>query len=187
MADLDPIFPRARTDPAHAAPLSTGGTPALRAADYREAFGEELAAMLNVDNWRAGRDLGAEYRRLEAEIYAAVARETGWQRRVREEVHPRLAFAAGAPKGAGRYAVPVDEIEEVHRGLFFNGSVEACDGTVEVHDSLPLIIYQIGVGLVSYAGNQGTWCQRLFRHDLRQQHADPRPRSCSHGAAAATA
>jgi hypothetical protein len=173
MADKDPIFTRARTVTSHAAQLANGGTPALRPKDYREAFGEELQATLNVDNWRAGRDLGAEYRRIEAEISEAVAREGGWQQRVREEVHPRLAFVPGAPKGAGRHEVKLDEIEEVHRGLFFNGGVEACDGTVQVHDTLPLTIYQIGVSLVSYAGNQGTWCQRLFRHDLRQRHADP--------------
>src|SRR5262249_5055242 len=80
---------------------------------------------------------------------------------------------AGAPKGAGRYAVPAAELEEITRGLLFNGGVEACDGNIQVHDTLPLTIYQIGVSLVSYSGDQGTWCQRLFRRDLRQQHAAP--------------
>jgi hypothetical protein len=173
MADRDPIFTRARTVTSHAAQLATGGTPALRPEDYREAFGEELRATLNVDTWRAGRDLGAEYRRIEAEISEAVAREGGWQRRVREEVHPRLEWAEGAPKGAGRHAVPKEELEEITRGLLFNGGVEACDGNIDFHDSLPLTIYQIGISLVSYAGDQGTWYQRLFRRDLHQQHADP--------------
>src|SRR5581483_9884110 len=50
--------------------------------------------------------------------------------------------------------------------------VEACDGTVEVSDSLPLTIYHIGVGLVSYQGNQGAWSQRLFRKDLKRHNGD---------------
>jgi hypothetical protein len=41
------------------------------------------------------------------------------------------------------------------------------------HDSLPLSITQIGVCLVSYAGEQGAWMQRLFRRDLRQRGMDP--------------
>jgi hypothetical protein len=57
----------------------------------------------------------------------------------------------------------------VHRGLLFNGGVEACDGAIQIHETLPLTIYQIGVSLVSYRGDQGTWGQRLFRRDLRQK------------------
>jgi hypothetical protein len=148
-------------------------SPILRPEDYRDCFGEELSQTLNVEAWRMGRDLGEEYRRVEDEVREAVARESGWQRRVREEVHPRLAWGEGAPKGAGRYAVTAAELEAVARGLLFNGGVEACDGTIQIHDTLPLTIYQIGVSLVSYAGDQGTWYQRLFRRDLRQQHADP--------------
>jgi hypothetical protein len=147
--------------------------PALRPEDYREGFGEELSQTLNVAAWRSGRDLGEEYRRIEAEVREAVAREDGWQRRVREQVHPRLPWCEGAPKGAGRHAVTAEELEEVTRGLLFNGGVEACDGNIQVHDTLPLTIYQIGVSLVSYSGDQGSWYQRLFRRDLRQQHADP--------------
>jgi hypothetical protein len=171
MADSDATFTRARPANAAALPPRTA-PPIVRPEDYHEAFGEELAQTLNVDNWRAGRDLGEEYRRIEAEVRQAVGRESGWQRRVREEVHPRLAFAPGAPKGAGRYQVTLDELADAH-ALLFRGGVEACDGNIQVHDTLPLTIYQIGVSLVSYGGNQGTWCQRLFRHDLRQQNADP--------------
>jgi hypothetical protein len=64
-------------------------------------------------------------------------------------------------------------LERVHRGLLFTGAVEACDGTSLVHDSLALTIAQIGVSLVSYRGDQGTWVQRLFRRDLRVNGLDP--------------
>ena len=50
--------------------------------------------------------------------------------------------------------------------------MEACDGTIQIHETLPLTIYQIGVSLVSYRGDQGTWGQRLFRRDLRQKGID---------------
>ena len=58
-------------------------------------------------------------------------------------------------------------------GLLFNGAVECCDGTHQYHDTLALTVHQIGVCLVSYAGNQGSWSTRLFRRDLRESHGDP--------------
>lgn len=47
------------------------------------------------------------------------------------------------------------------------------DGTCAVHDTLPISIAQIGVCLVSYAGEQGSWVQRLYRRDLRVRGLDP--------------
>jgi hypothetical protein len=58
-------------------------------------------------------------------------------------------------------------LEDVHRKVLFNGAAEACDGTVVSHDTLPLTITQIGVCLVSYRGDQGSWVHRLYRRDLR--------------------
>ena len=66
-----------------------------------------------------------------------------------------------------------EDIAGVHRGLLFNGAVECCDGTHQHHDTLALTVHQIGVCLVSYTGNQGSWSTRLFRRDLRQSHGDP--------------
>jgi hypothetical protein len=105
-------------------------------------------------------------------VAEALAQENEHQRRIRTEVFPKLMDPASAP-GCGVFASSMDVLRLIHRGLLFNGGVEACDGTVEVHDTLPLTIYQIGVALVSYAGNQGTWQQRLFRRDLRQRGEDP--------------
>jgi len=55
----------------------------------------------------------------------------------------------------------------------FNGATEACDGTSQPIDTLPITITQIGVTLVSYLGNEGTWGTRLFRRDLRARVQDP--------------
>jgi hypothetical protein len=141
--------------------------------EFRAQFGEDLHQALDLDTWRSGRDLSQEYTRIESEVREAIREESRVQRRIREEVLPRLAFRPEAPKNAGTHRAAVGTIARIHRGLLFNGGVEACDGTQHVHDTLPLTIYQIGVSLVSYRGDQGTWCQRLFRRDLRQCAGDP--------------
>jgi hypothetical protein len=141
-------------------------------ADFRQSFGEELHHVLDVSQWRLGGDLAQEYPRIEQEVREALAQESEDQRRIRTEIFPKLADPV-SPTNHGVFAANMDVIRLIHRGLLFNGGVEACDGTVQVHDTLPLTIYQIGVSLVSYAGNQGTWQQRLFRRDLRQRGEDP--------------
>jgi hypothetical protein len=155
--------------------VSASARPALRAAsepptaaDFREGFGEDLRQVLDVTTWRLGSDLAQEYPRIEREVREAIAQEDEYQRCIRTEVFPKLMDPASAPE-CGVFAANMDVLRLIHRGLLFNGGVEACDGTVEVHDTLPLTVYQIGVSLVSYAGDQGTWQQRLFRRDLRQR------------------
>jgi hypothetical protein len=114
-----------------------------------------------------------EYTRIEQEVKEALEQEDEHQRRIRADLFPRLFNPATAPPGGGVYDADRDVLRLIQRGLLFNGGVEACDGTVQVHDTLPLTIYQIGVSLVSYRGDQGTWQQRLFRRDLRQRGGDP--------------
>ncbi len=168
MADDNPTLPVPRM-PDYLEDYSSAVSP----EEYRQGFGEELSDTLDLRHWLPGRDLGQEYARIVEEVRAAVEQEDDVHRAIREEVHPKLAWVAGAPKGAGRHEVSVEEIAEVHRGLLFNGAVEACDGTHEPHETLALTIHQIGIGLVSYKGDLGTWQTRLFRRDLRQRHADP--------------
>ncbi len=145
----------------------------ITSEEFRESFGEDLRRTLDVETWRPG-DLGEEYGRIDREVREAVALEGEFQRRIRSEVFPMLGNSSRAPKGAGVYGpIEAATIKEVHGGLLFNGGVEACDGTHQMHDTLPLTIHQIGVSLVSYRGDQGTWCQRLFRRDLRVRGGDP--------------
>jgi hypothetical protein len=141
--------------------------------DFRASFGEDLGAILDLESWRPGGDLAQEYERIEREVRQAVAEEDDVQRRIRADLFPKLFDPASAPPGGGVYEADRDLLCLVHRGLLFNGGVEACDGTVAVHDTLPLTIYQVGVSLVSYRGDRGTWHQRLFRRDLRQRGLDP--------------
>jgi hypothetical protein len=152
----------------------TRPTRGVTAAAFRECFGEELSDTLNLTTWRTGVDLVREYIRIEAEVAQAVEFESEHVARIREHIFPKLSFATGAPPEAGHYsAVTLDEIKAVHSGLLFNGQVACCDGTNQFHDGLALTIHQIGVCLVTYAGNQGSWSTRLFRRDLRESHGDP--------------
>lgn len=141
--------------------------------EFRECFGEPLLGTLDLRSWRSGVDMVGEYARIQHEVEQAVAFEGVQERRVRDEVFPKVSHADGAPPEAGLYALALDDIATVHTGLLFNGSVACCDGTVQVHDTLALTVHQIGACLVSYSGNQGSWSTRLFRRDLRENRPDP--------------
>jgi hypothetical protein len=166
-ANIDP------TDLSPADGLSFEEPSEVSAEDFKQGFGEELQKTLNLDTWSTGESLDAVYSRIEAEVHEAVTQEQASQKIIRAEIFPLLANYLGAPKGAGVYPASPTTIRRIHSGLLFNGGVEACDGTRQIHDTLPLTIYQIGVGLVSYQGNQGTWGHRLFRRDLRMAGGNP--------------
>jgi hypothetical protein len=136
---------------------------------FEEQFDESIVRALDIGQWRLGNDLDQEYQRIEREVREAEKLETTKTKQIREEFFPRLAEMPNMPRNAGKHETAPGDIAAVHRGLLFNGGVEACDGAIQIHDTLPLTIYQIGVSLVSYRGNQGTWGQRLFRRDLRQK------------------
>jgi len=160
-APIDPTLPVSR--------IARGMT----ADEFREQFGESLPDILGMTTWQQGVDLVKEYARIEREVAAAVEVERRHESEVRRRVFPMLK-GPNAPEEAGHYTdITPDVVKQVHRGLLFNGGVEACDGTVQTHDTLALTVYQIGVCLVSYCGNQGSWSTRLFRKDLREEHADP--------------
>lgn len=146
---------------------------AVNSDDYLAAHGELLSATLDLSTWQPGADLLELYGRLEQEVAEAVKAEKKVQTQIRNQIFPLLRSRSGAPPGAGVYQVPLEKLEEVHRKILFNGAVEACDGTVATHDTLPVTITQIGVCLVSYAGDQGSWVHRLFRRDLRSAGKNP--------------
>jgi hypothetical protein len=156
------------------AAVPSGQEPVLFGAEeFRAAFGEPLAEALDLDTWQTGENLEALYDRLEVEVKEAVRQEDRIRERIRHEVFPRLRTRPHAPREAGYHQATVEQIERVHRGLLFNGNVEACDGTSVPLDTLPVSIIQIGVCLVSYQGDQGSWVHRLYRRDLRVSGLDP--------------
>src|SRR5437764_651990 len=112
--------------------------PPIDATAFRDEFNETLAAVLNLDSWRCGRDPAEEYQRIEQEVRKAVESETDYQKKIRDKIFPLLAADPLAPPGAGVHRVTVGEIADTQRCLLFNGAVEACDGTSEPHDTLAL-------------------------------------------------
>lgn len=149
--------------------------PSLPAADaFEEYFGESLHRTLDLGSWREGIDLVREYARIDREVADAVEFESVQEARVREEVFPKIGFQENSPPEFGFYdALTTGNIAEVHKGLLFNGGVACCDGAHQQHDTLALTVHQIGVCLVAYTGNQGSWSTRLFRRDLRESKGDP--------------
>lgn len=149
------------------------GVQAVMPSEFEEAYNEPLSRTLDLDTWAVGEDLSELYARLEAEVSDAVADENRIRTQIRSIVFPRIATGRRRAPDSGLHKFTVADLEKAHRGLLFNGGVEACDGTNIVHDTLPLSITQIGVCLVSYHGEQGSWVHRLFRRDLRLQGEDP--------------
>src|SRR5205823_2863430 len=142
-------------------PLPVSRAAPVTADAFEECFGESLPRAMDLGSWREGGDLVREYARVVAEIGRAVEVETEQEARFRELVFPRVGLSEGAPPEAGLYdRLTVGDVAEVHRGLLFNGAVECCDGTHQHHDTLALTVHQIGVCLVSYTGNQGSWSTR---------------------------
>jgi hypothetical protein len=147
--------------------------PHVATDDYEAGFGESLTKTLDLATWTTGEDLPTIYERIIAEVQDAIAQENDVRAEIRQRVFPLLGVYHGAPPGAGKYEASIEDLDRVYRGLLFNGGVEACDGTQLAHDTIPLTILQIGVCLISYRGDQGTWVQRLFRRDLRAASDDP--------------
>lgn len=151
-----------------------GAAATVDASEFETATGESITRVLDLATWHAGTDLADLYARLERIVEEAVQREDGVRAAIRREIFPRISAPgrAMAPPNAGVFRARVEHIERVHRGLLFNGAVEACDGTSAIHDSLPVTIAQIGVCLVSYHGDQGSWVQRMYRRDVRMDGGD---------------
>jgi hypothetical protein len=140
---------------------------------FRKAFGEPLAQTLDLNTWRQAGRLGDLFGQLQQEISSAQELETAARRAIRDKVFPRLREQLNAPSCAGVFKTKKRELEAVQRGLLFTGAVEACSGVAVTHESLALSITQVGVCLVSYHADRGSWVHRLYRRDLRESIDDP--------------
>ena len=165
------------------------GLARLQRRRFRDSFGEDLSQTLDLATWRTDVNLD---RRVppHRDGGARGGREGGRLSAPHPRAKSSRACNGARCRAAGVYEIPVGDIR--------SRSIAACCSTAasrratarcQVHDTLPLTIYQIGVSLVSYAGDQGTWHQRLFRRDLRQQRRPGRggTASCWNGAAGAAA
>lgn len=159
--------------PAEAQTATEAGRGRIAKGSFEYSYGESLAQALDLSTWSPAHQVAALYARLEAEIAQAVATERALRRSTRREVLTRLAARPNAPRSAGVSRATLDLVRATHNGVLFTGQLEACDGASYAHDTLPLTVAQVGVCLVSYRGDLGTWAQRLFRRDLRLSGAGP--------------
>ncbi len=130
-------------------------------------FGEPLAQTLDFSTWASGVQLGGLYGKLEEEISAAQTAEEPVRAAIREVLFRQVGQQVGMPDDAGVFQATPDDLALVHQGLLFRGAVEACNGIAVTHDALAVSITQVGVCLVSYRAELGSWVHRLFRRDLR--------------------
>lgn len=144
-----------------------------KSVDVQEEFENAIIETLDLDTWSSGENLLEQYARLEREVRDAVTDEESVIKQIRENVFPRIAKGRRSVENSGLHKFDTEMIEQAHKGLLFNGGVEACDGTVVVHDTLPLTITQVGVCLTSYHGQQGSYVHRLYRRDFRVRGEDP--------------
>jgi hypothetical protein len=139
--------------------------------EIEAALGEPFSHTLDIASWDRGLTHAA-LEKLETQIAEAVQQEHQIVKTVRREVFPLIERGDGAPASAGVYQATLDDIDAAQRNVLFNIGVAAVDGTVKSHDTLPLTVTQIGVSLVSYAGEQGAWTHRVFRRELRAKGPD---------------
>ncbi len=144
-----------------------------KSINVQEEFENAIIETLDLDTWSSGENLLEQYARLEREVREAVADEENVIKQIRANVFPKIATGKRSVANSGLHKFDAKTIEQAHKGLLFNGGVEACDGTVVVHDTLPLTITQVGVCLTSYYGQQGSYVHRLYRRDFRVRGEDP--------------
>jgi hypothetical protein len=139
--------------------------------EIEKALDEPFSHTLDVSSWDRGLTHAA-LEKLETQIGEAVEQERQIVKIVRSEIFPLIADGEGAPPCAGVYQATLGDVDAAQRNVLFNVGVTAVDGTVKTHDTLPLTITQIGVSMVSYAGEQGAWTHRVFRRELRSKGPD---------------
>lgn len=141
-----------------------------------ESFEHALVESLNIDSWVTGANLAELYSRIDHQdiVRSAVENEAKVDKIIRTELFPKIINSLDfIDPNIAHQRFTASMIEKAHLGLLFNGATEASDGTLITHDTLPLTITQIGVCLVSYQGEQGSYAHRLYRKDLQIKGDDP--------------
>lgn len=153
---------------------NTGGN-ALSVDDFQKAFGENFSDAIDINTWSIGANLAELYPLIEDEWLKAKKDENKNQKIFREVVFPRIKEVGTVPF-AGLHDDVTDVkllLDKIHRGFLFNGAVTACGSTHVIFNTVPLTITQIGICLVNYERQHGSYSHRLFRRDLRFKSDDP--------------
>jgi hypothetical protein len=155
-------------------PPKIGDIGNLSVDDFKRAYGEDFSNAINIDTWRLGENLAELYPLIERELIQAKKDELKTHKAFRDIIFPRIQQLAYVPY-AGIHSIVENKeiIEKIHRGFLFNGGVTACGSVSAVYDSVPVSITQIGICLVNYDKQYGSYSHRLFRRDLRFKADDP--------------
>ena len=114
-------------------------------------------------------------RLLRGEWLKAKTDENKNQKIFRETVFPRIKEVGNVPF-AGLHDDVNDVkqlLDKIHRGFLFNGAVTACASSHYTFNTVPLSITQIGICLINYEKQHGSYSHRLFSKDLRFKSNDP--------------
>lgn len=142
--------------------------------DFKKAYGIDFSDAIDINTWRIGENLAELYPIIEKELIQAKQDEIKTHQSFRDTVFPRIKELAHVPHAGLHNEIKSEEIiEKIHKGFLFNGAVTACGSVSAVYDSVPISITQIGVCLVNYQGQHGSYSHRLFRRDLRYKGDDP--------------
>jgi hypothetical protein len=143
--------------------------------DFQKAFGVEFGDTIDIDKWHIGQNLAELYPKIEEEWIKVKSAEGKNHKILRETIFPRIKELGLVPHaGLSDNITNIKAlIERVHRGFLFNGAVTACDSTISSYPTVPLTISQIGVCLINYERQHGTYSHTLFRHDLRYKSENP--------------
>ncbi len=153
---------------------SIGDTGNVSMDDFKKAYGEDFSKTIDIDTWRIGENLAELYPLIEKELTQAKKDELKTHQTFREVVFPKIKEKALVPyAGLNKDVKDEETIKKAHRGLLFNGAVTACGSVSSIYNSVPISITQIGVCLVNYQGQHGSYSHRLFRRDLRYKNDDP--------------
>ncbi|WP_276348835.1 hypothetical protein [Daejeonella sp. JGW-45] len=141
--------------------------------DFKKAYGENFSDTIDIDTWRVGENLAELYPLIESEILSSKKDELKHHKTLRDDIFVRIKEKARVPHAGLHSDIDIDIIQKIHRGFLFNGAVTACGSVSAVYNSVPISITQIGVCLVTYQGQHGSYSHRLFRRDLRYKSDDP--------------
>lgn len=162
--------------------ISNQGTPSqggdkrgLSVDDFRRAFGENFVDAIDINTWSIGANLSELYPVIEQEWLKAKTDENKHQQIFRDYVFPRIKDIGNVPfAGLNSQVEDVKQLlGRIHRGFLFNGAVTACGSTHAIFNTVPLSITQIGVCLINYEKQHGSYSHRLFSRDLRFKSDDP--------------
>jgi hypothetical protein len=139
--------------------------------DFKKIYGEEYTEAINIETWKVDRNLAKLYTQIEAELFNAKRNELESHQVIRNEVFPKIQENPLVLHAGLHQDTTIELIEKMHKGFLFNGAVTACGSVSVMYDSLPISITQMGICLVNYQGQHGSYSHQLFRRDLKFNHS----------------